>query len=97
MLGYVPVPVNGNANGTKASAQWKTEKRFRGLTLAQVGKILLSEHEKLHGREIELLAKAGGFKGAANHFQVYLPVAFKRDGGLENIGGNTWKLKEDPA
>jgi hypothetical protein len=45
---------------------------------------------------IEELARAGGFKGGTNNFQNYLPVALKRDGGFENIGGNTWRLKDSP-
>jgi hypothetical protein len=94
--------VNG-ANGTtpividvpvKLSSA-KGAKRFRSLTLAEVGKILLAENGSLHGKKIEELAKAGGFKGGAKNFQNYMPVAFKRDGGFVNIGGNTWKLKED--
>lgn len=71
-------------------------KRFRGMTLAEVGKILLTENPTLHGKKIEELAKAGGFKSGTKHFQNYMPVAFKRDGGFENIGGNTWKLKSSP-
>lgn len=69
-------------------------KRFKDMKLADIGRILLRERGILHGTDIEKLAKAGGFKGGANHFQNYMPVAFKRDGGFENIGGNKWKLKE---
>jgi hypothetical protein len=68
--------------------------QFRKLTLAEVAKVLLKEYGKLHGKEIERLAKAGGFKGGKENFQNYMPVAFKRDGGFENVGGNTWRLKE---
>jgi len=67
--------------------------KFRSLTLAQIGRLILEEYGSLHGKEIERLAKAGGFKGGTKNFQNYMPVAFKRDGGFENIGGNTWKLK----
>jgi hypothetical protein len=72
-------------------------KRFRTLNLAAIGRILLSEHGTLHGKEIEKLAKVGGFKGGTNNFQNYMPVAFKRAGGFENVGGNRWKLNEDIA
>lgn len=68
--------------------------QFRNLTLAEVARILLKENGTLHGKEIERLAKAGGFKKGTNNFQNYMPVAFKRDGGFENVGGNTWRLKE---
>jgi hypothetical protein len=71
--------------------------KFRNLTLAQIGRRLLEEHGTLHGREIERLAKAGGFKGGTKNFQNYMPVAFKRDGGFENTGGNTWRLKQPEA
>ena len=67
-------------------------REFRGLTLAEIGKLLLQEHGTLHGLEIEKRAKAGGFKTNAKHFQSYLAVAFKRAGGFENIGKNTWRL-----
>jgi hypothetical protein len=106
-LGYVPKPPSGNGvvrntqKETKRADSQITEqphvlhqKRFKDLTLAAIGRVLLGEHETLHGKEIERLAKAGGFKGGAKNFQNYMPVAFKRAGGFENIGGNTWKLKE---
>lgn len=67
-------------------------KEFKDLTLAQIGKRLLEEHGTLHGSEIEKRAKAGGFKSDSEHFQSYLAVAFKRVGGFENLGKNTWKL-----
>jgi hypothetical protein len=56
--------------------------------------VLIKEHGALHGKKLEELAKASGFKGGTNNFQNYLPVALKRDGGFENTGGNVWKLKE---
>ncbi len=73
----------------------KTAKRFTDMKLAEVGKALLKEHGTLHGSKIETLAKAGGFKSKAEHFQSYLSVAFKRDGGFVNTGQNNWKLKEE--
>jgi hypothetical protein len=78
------VPTNAPAN-----------RRFRDFTLATIGRMLLTEHGTLHGKEIERRAKAGGFTGGTKHFQNYMPVAFKRAGGFENIGGNTWKLNEE--
>jgi len=67
---------------------------FKGMSLAEVGKILLKDRPGMHGSEIEELAKKGGYKSKSEHFQSYLAVAFKRDGNFENIGGNRWKLKD---
>ena len=99
-LGYTPT----NGNGTKsmhvlrdAAERQQRTKQFKDLKLAQVAKILLAEHEALHGTKIEQMAKAGGYTGGTANFQNYLPVALKRDGGFENIGGNTWKLKNGSA
>jgi hypothetical protein len=75
-----------NGNGTPSS------RRFRGMTLVAVAKILLEENKELHGKKIEEMAKAGGFKANAKNFQGYLPIAFARAGGFENVGKNTWKL-----
>lgn len=102
ILGYVPgqqsvTGKNGDAlHGAveKAVEALRPSKRFRGLTLAQAARQLLLEHGKLHGKKIEELAKLGGFKGGTANFQNYMPVALKRDGGFENIGGNTWRLKQ---
>jgi hypothetical protein len=104
-LGYTPDQRLNGANGTTVevvSVENVTKprsagKRFQGFTLAEVGRMLLEEHGSLHGKKIEEMAKAGGFKGGTKNFQNYLPVAFKRDGGFENIGGNTWKLKDSPV
>jgi hypothetical protein len=79
--------------GTAARREFHSS-QFKKLTLAQIGRLLLKEHGRLHGKEIERLARAGGFKSGTKNFQNYMPVAFKRDGGFENIGGNTWRLKE---
>src|ERR1039457_2201499 len=46
----------------KPTAPIVTSKRFKGMTLADVGRILLKESAVLHGKEIETLAKGGGFK-----------------------------------
>ncbi len=67
--------------------------RFRKVTIAQGTKALLEERGQLHGKEIEKLLKEGGYKSEADHFQSSLAVALGRDGGFENIGGNTWRLK----
>jgi hypothetical protein len=69
-------------------------RQFRGMKLADVGRALLKDRGVLHGSEIERLAKAGGFKSTAKSFQPYLSVAFKREGGFQNIGKNRWKLNE---
>ncbi|HYL77782.1 MAG TPA: hypothetical protein VEU96_26440 [Bryobacteraceae bacterium] len=100
LLGYTgnqPLNGHGGRSATIAIQQRKAEqgKRFKKLTLAQIGKILLAEHGSLHGTKIEELAKAGGFKGGTKHFQNYMPVAFKRDGGFVNVGKNTWTLKSE--
>lgn len=99
-LGYTPAAKNGKHPAAPARTQegkvpLPKKNRFRNLTLAQVGAMLLAEHSQLHGTQIEELAKEGGYKGGTENFQNYLPIAFKRDGRFENIGGNTWKLKED--
>src|ERR1035441_5695671 len=69
--------------------------RFRGMTIAEGGRMLLREHGQLHGKEIERLLKEGGLQSRAEHFQSTIFVAFRRDGGFQNIGGNNWRLKED--
>jgi hypothetical protein len=80
---------------TRQPSQLTQTRRFRDVILAEVARTLITENGRpLHGKEIERLAKAGGFTGGTNNFQNYLPVALKRDGGFENIGGNTWTLKE---
>src|SRR5208283_637531 len=71
----------------------ETPFRFSKFTLVQVARVLLKERGVLHGKEIERLAKEGGYKSAAEHFQSMLSVALKRDGGFENVGGNQWRLK----
>lgn len=72
-------------------------KRFRKMTLAEIGRILLKERGVLHGKEIEKLAREGGYKSKGEHFQSYLATAFKREGDFENTGRNRWKLREAPA
>lgn len=102
-LGYhpaAPPATNGRAPKQASPEKWSAPKRsvegkpFKDLTLARVGRILLSEHGTMHGSEIERLAKQGGFKSKADRFQSYLAVAFKRDGGFENTGGNNWILND---
>jgi len=68
--------------------------RFRESTIAEGGKILLKEHGVLHGKEIERLLKEDGYRSNSDKFQNTMVVAFRRDGGFENIGGNRWKLKD---
>jgi len=101
-LGYAPTQlpnINGASRTTReiVAPPPGTRYRFRNLSLAQIGRILLSEQTQLHGKEIERLAKAGGFPrgGSGKNFQNYLPMALKRAGGVENIGGNTWKLNAE--
>lgn len=67
-------------------------KRFRDIPVADICRTLLEEHEVLHGKLLEKLAKAGGYNGGTANFQNYLPVALRRAGGFENTGGNTWRL-----
>ena len=78
---------------TPRSTHSPTAKKFKGMSLAEVGRALLMERGVMHGSEIESIAKAGGFSGKAAKFQSYLAVAFKRDGGFENLGKNNWKLR----
>jgi hypothetical protein len=103
-LGHVESAVkNGNSSSpahpiettrTGQVTQQARATQFKASTLAQIGKLLLAEHGTLHGKDIEKLAKAGGFKGGTKNFQNYMPVAFKRAGGFENVGGNRWKLND---
>jgi hypothetical protein len=79
-------------NGHAKSAATVTSKRFRNMSLADIARILLHEHQTLHGTEIEEMAKAGGFQSAMENLQNYLPVALRRVGGFRNIGKNTWRL-----
>jgi len=74
-------------------------KPFRDLDLASVGRIILREHGggPRHGKEIEKLAKAGGYEHGGAHWQGYLAIALKRAGGIENIGLNRWKLNDQIA
>jgi len=67
--------------------------RFREKTLVQAARVLLGDHGQLHGKAIEDLLKAGGYETTAEHFQSSMAVAFKRDGGFENVGGNLWRLR----
>lgn len=87
---------NGRHNPPEqlAATRDTTGKQFRGLKLADVGKLIIAERGTLHGKDIEAIAKAGGFKTGGSNFQSYLAVAFKREGGFENIGQNRWKLNE---
>ena len=72
-----------------------SEKQFKGMGLADIGKVLLNgDNRVLHGGEIERLAKAGGLKSNSENFQSYLAVAFKRAGGFENVGKNNWRLND---
>jgi hypothetical protein len=94
-LGYTPTNGNGtgHAKDTPGAGRQPSAKRFKDMKLAEIAKVLLTEHNALHGTKIEELAKAGGYTGGTANFQNYLPVALKRDGGFENTGGNTWRLK----
>lgn len=67
--------------------------RFKKMTLVAAAKVLLLEYGQLHGKRIEQLVKAGGYRTRGKHFQNTMTVTFKRDGGFENVGGNTWRLK----
>src|ERR1022692_3836193 len=94
-LGYSENPrssPNGTTHRAPQTGERNPTKRFKDLTLAEVGRILLEENDVLHGKEIETLAKVGGFLGGTGKFQNYLPVALKRAGGFENIGGNPWRI-----
>jgi hypothetical protein len=71
--------------------------RFKHLTIAEAGMILLRERGVLHGKEIENLLIEGGYKSKSEKFQNTMVVAFRRHGGFENIGGNRWKLRDAQA
>jgi hypothetical protein len=74
-------------------------KPFREMDLASVARIILQEHGggPMHGKEIEKLAKAGGYDKGGAHWQGYLAIALKRAGGIENIGMNRWRLNDQIA
>jgi hypothetical protein len=74
------------------SATSVSHRKFSEMKLADIGRVLLTERGVLHGKEIEDLAKAGGFKSESENFQSYLAVAFQREGGFENLGKNRWRL-----
>jgi|ERR1035441_4415111 hypothetical protein len=97
-LNYNPAEHNGTRQKPPAERDSEPKqaggKRFRDMTLAEAGRIVLQEHgAPMHGSEIERIVKAGGYSGTSEKFQSYLAVAFKRDKGFENTGRNTWKLK----
>src|ERR1700730_5884318 len=97
ILGYVETAnaQNGHKTQQGSSKGSHNHKRFKGVALAEVVRTLLEEKVGiLHGKEIETLAKADGFTGGTQNFQNYLPVALKRAGGFENVGGNRWRLNE---
>src|ERR1017187_10806977 len=60
--GHVRPPKDDFKASGQGSQKNLTRKEFKDLTLAQIGKRLLGEHDTLHGSEIEKRAKAGGFK-----------------------------------
>jgi hypothetical protein len=95
LLGYVGTP-NGHTHivSPKEPLVRANTKRFRDVHLATAAKTLLEEYGTLHGKKIEELLKAGGFESRIDNFQNYLPVALKRAGGFENVGGNTWQLNQ---
>jgi hypothetical protein len=72
------------------------QSRFRDRTMAAGAAILLAEHGKLHGSDIERLLKEGGYRSKSKFFQNVLDSTFKRDGRFRNVGGNTWELKAPP-
>lgn len=74
-------------------------KPFRDMDLASVARIILKEHDgtPMHGKEIEKLAKAGGYAKGGAHWQGYLSIALKRAGGIENIGLNRWRINSQIA
>ena len=71
--------------------------RFADMSLAEIGRTLLADGGTLHGSKIEELAIAGGCKTRSKNFQDMLRVAFRRDGGFENVGRNQWRLKQEGA
>src|ERR1017187_5463737 len=58
-LGHMPsaTPSKNGAKPRNVASPAENSKRFRDLTLAEVGRALLTENESLHGKEIERLAK----------------------------------------
>lgn len=83
----IPLPSTESERGGQVSD------RFSGMSLAAAARVLLAEHGALHGKEIERLLKEGGYESASRKFQSTMRVAFDRDGGFENIGGNRWRLR----
>jgi len=87
------------SKAVKLSGDDKTEKkdRFKRLTIAEAGKVLLKERGVLHGKEIENLLIEGGYKSKSEKFQNTMVVAFRRDGGFENIGGTGGSYENSKA
>lgn len=108
-LGYEPIQEFGRMgrNGTPhPTVSHESElkrppgpKPFSDMDLASVARIILREHNggPMHGKEIERIAKAGGYAKGGAHWQGYLGIALKRAGGFENIGMNRWKLNDQVA
>jgi hypothetical protein len=105
-LGYEPNRIsdrNGQAvvgrSGEPELKRAAGPKPFRDMDLASVARIILQEHDggPLHGKEIERLAKAGGYDKGGKHWQGYLGIALQRSGGFENIGLNRWRLNNQVA
>ncbi len=100
--GYIPllaITKNGSAknHGQTTDVEQKRSidgKAFKDMTLAEASRKVLSEYGTIHGAELERILKQGGLRNNVARFQGYLAVALKRDGGFENIGGNTWKLRD---
>ena len=67
---------------------------FKNMTIADASRVLLKERGVLHGPDIERLPIEGVYPTASKHFQSTMIVAFRRDGGFENVGRNRWRLKQ---
>lgn len=99
-LGHRTVPAfhkNGHAKHPPVESKTMDPKIFKNATVAEASRVVLQTYGTLHGKELERLLKQGGLRSKIGRFQGYLGVALKRDGGFENIGGNTWRLKDTGA
>lgn len=90
--GMNPSPIK--AQGGVAAPSGAKGVRFRNTTFIEASLVLLKEHGILHGKELENLLKANGYRSKAKHFQSIVRTSLSKDERFKAIGGNRWKLKE---
>ena len=71
----------------------KLSNRFKSMSIADATRILLTEQQVLHGKEIQRLLTEGGIDTSSENFQTTLAIALKRcEGEFEKVGRNQWRL-----